>query len=60
MILETFKDCNPRFEYTPQNMNPKRELTVPSEPASNFGYDNVECDYILRVSDLIITPEGKE
>ena len=41
-------------------MNPKRELTLPSEPYGNDGYDNAECDYILRVSDFIFTPEGKE
>jgi dual specificity protein kinase YAK1 len=41
-------------------MNPKRDLTQPSESVFNNGYDNVENDYILRVSDLIITPEGKE
>ena len=41
-------------------MNPKRDLTVPSEPYGNDGYDNIDCDYILRVSDSILTPEGKE
>lgn len=41
-------------------MNPKRELTYPSEPLLNNGYDNGDNDYILRVSDTIITPENKE
>lgn len=41
-------------------MNPKRELTHPSEPHYNNGYDNIDCDYILKVSDSLITPEGKE
>lgn len=41
-------------------MNPKRDLTIPSEGAYNNGYDNIENDYILRVSDAIYTPEGKE
>ena len=40
--------------------NPKRDLTYPCEGVSNFGYDNIDCDYILKVSDAIITPEGKE
>ena len=38
----------------------KRELTSPSDGIYNNGYDNAECDYILRVGDLIVTPEGKE
>lgn len=41
-------------------MNPKRDLTQPSEGVLNNGYDNVDNDYILRVSDMIITPEGRE
>mmetsp|Transcript_37515 Transcript_37515/g.27660 ORF Transcript_37515/g.27660 Transcript_37515/m.27660 type:complete len:139 (+) Transcript_37515:58-474(+) len=41
-------------------MNPKRDLTFPSEPVHNFGYDNVDFDYILKVSENIVTPEGKE
>ena len=44
----------------PYHMNPRRELTHPSEGVLNNGYDNQDCDYILRVSDVIITPEGKE
>ena len=41
-------------------MNPKRDLTYPSEGVLNNGFDNVDSDYILRVSDFIMTPEGKE
>ena len=41
-------------------MNPKRDLTLPSEGVLNNGYDNVDSDYILRVGDFIITPEGRE
>jgi hypothetical protein len=41
-------------------MNPRRELTHPSDGVSNNGYDNVDNDYILRVSDSIVTPESKE
>lgn len=41
-------------------MNPKRDLTYPAEPMNNNGYDNIDFDYILRVSDIILTPEGKE
>ncbi len=41
-------------------MNPRRDLTLPSEGVLNNGYDNIESDYILRVGDTIITPEGRE
>ena len=41
-------------------MNPKRELTFPSEGVLNNGYDNADNDYILRVGDYITTPEGRE
>jgi dual specificity protein kinase YAK1 len=59
-IVETLRICNSRFNYQPVTMNPKRDLTQPSEGVFNNGYDNQENDYILRVSDLIITPEGRE
>jgi len=59
-LLDTYKCCNPSFEYMPAAMNPKRDLTFPAEPVHNNGYDNVDFDYILRVSDFIISPEGKE
>jgi len=41
-------------------MNPRRGLTYPAEGVFNNGYDNIDCDYILRVSDMIMTPENKE
>lgn len=41
-------------------MNPKRDLTIPSEGVLNNGYDNLDNDYILRVGDYIITPENRE
>ena len=59
-ILDTYKCCNSGFEYAPCHMNPRRELTFPSEGVLNNGYDNSENDYILRVSDLIMTPEDRE
>lgn len=59
-IVDTFKHCNPRYNYQPVIMYPKRDLTYPSEGVLNNGYDNIDSDYILRVSDLIVTPEGKE
>lgn len=41
-------------------MNPKRDLTFPAEGVLNNGFDNIESDYILRVGDLITTPEGRK
>lgn len=58
-IVETIQKCNPRFNYLPF-MNPKKDLTFPSEGVLNNGYDNIDNDYILRSGDYIITPEGKE
>ena len=51
--------CNARYGYLPL-LNPKRDLTIPCEGVYNNGYDNIECDYILRVGDHVVTPEGKE
>ncbi|KAI9019501.1 kinase-like domain-containing protein [Phycomyces nitens] len=42
-------------QYSPQ-VNPKRVLTRPSKPGMNDGFDNENCDYILRVNDVL----GKE
>jgi hypothetical protein len=58
-ILDTYKCCNTRYEYAPCHMNPRRELTFPSEGVFNNGYDNIDNDYILRVSDFINTPEDR-
>ena len=58
-LVETIQKCNPRYGYLPL-LNPKRDLTVPSEGVLNNGYDNIENDYILRVGDHVVTPEGKE
>lgn len=58
-LVETIQKCNPGFFYQPI-MNPKRDLTQPSEGVQNNGYDNIDSDYILRVGDFITTPEGRE
>ncbi len=59
MIVDTYQMCNPDFEYKLNN-NPKLVLTHPSDPELNFGYDNIHNDYILRVSESIITPENRQ
>ena len=56
-ILATYQKCNPTFM---QTLNPRKELTAPSEGVLNHGYDNADGDYILRVTDLIVTPELKQ
>jgi len=58
-LLDTIQMCNSRFNYLPF-MNPRRELTMPSEGVLNNGYDNLDNDYILRVGDMVVTPEAKE
>jgi len=59
-LLPTLKGVNPSYAYDPLSYNPKRPLTHPAEPCDNFGYDNADNDYILRVNDIILTPEGRE
>ena len=59
-LVETLNLCNSRFNYQPVTMNPKRDLTHPAEGLLNNGWDNSENDYILRVADMIVTPEGRE
>lgn len=58
-LLDTLQKCNPHFNYL-QLMNPRRDLTVPSEGVFNDGFDNVDGDYILRVGDPVVTPENRE
>jgi len=59
-LVDTLRACNSRFGYQPVIMNPKRDLTHQSEGVYNYGYDNIESDYILRLADFIVSPEGKE
>jgi len=58
-ILDTFKKCNPEFNYAAAS-NPKRCLTNPPEGVLNNGYDNENNEYILYVSDIIKSPENEE
>ena len=59
-LVDLLRQCNKRFNYQPGQMNPKRDLTHPAEGVLNNGYDNADSDYILRVADIIVSPEGKE
>lgn len=51
-IVETYENCNPEYQYKCID-NPKRVLTKPSKEARNDGYDNEDCDYILKVNDIL-------
>ena len=59
-LLDSILKCNSRFNYMPNQMNPRRNLTHPAEPVNNNGYDNRDFDYILKVGDFISSPESKE
>ncbi|KAJ3257905.1 dual specificity protein kinase yak1 [Boothiomyces macroporosus] len=58
-LLQTYVTCNPNYSYQPIN-NPRRVLTKPSKPASNDGFDNQDCDYILYVNDILGSKEGHQ
>ena len=51
-LPELYSRCNPQFAYS-NHANPRRILTKPSERRGNQGVDNENCDYILRVHDLL-------
>lgn len=57
-LLDTYKKCG-GIMYS-MRLNPKRALTMPHERVGNNGFDNINADYILRVNDTIISPEGVE
>ncbi|KAI8149476.1 kinase-like domain-containing protein [Fennellomyces sp. T-0311] len=52
-IAETFQKHNPDYRFDGSRNNPKRVLTKPSKPAMNDGFDNENCDYILRVNEIL-------
>ncbi|XP_019195422.1 PREDICTED: dual specificity tyrosine-phosphorylation-regulated kinase 1B [Ipomoea nil] len=45
-IVETYRICNPQFQYS-EELNPKRFLTTPSAGVLNDGHDNANSDLIL-------------
>eukprot|EP00929_Paragymnodinium_shiwhaense_P047436 TRINITY_DN24061_c0_g3_i1.p1 TRINITY_DN24061_c0_g3~~TRINITY_DN24061_c0_g3_i1.p1 ORF type:complete len:1030 (+),score=208.61 TRINITY_DN24061_c0_g3_i1:117-3206(+) len=59
-IVKTYTKCSPAdFQYSPNSI-PRRVLTKATKTTHNAGYDNGEHDYICRVGDAIVDPEGKE
>lgn len=51
-LPSTYNICDPRYQYN-QTKNPRRVLTEPHEGHLNNGFDNVNCDYILYVNDIL-------
>ncbi|KAH8549942.1 kinase-like protein, partial [Umbelopsis sp. PMI_123] len=58
-ISETYRLRNPVFKYNPLR-NPRRVLTKPSKSSKNDGFDNEDCDYILRVNDTLGSEKGQD
>jgi dual specificity protein kinase YAK1 len=46
--------------YYDASHNPVRIFTRPPEPVSNEGFDNCNSDYILKVSERIVSPEHQQ
>lgn len=57
-LLETYQHCSADFAYQP-TAAPRRVLTKLSKGVHNGGYDNAEHDYICRVGDKIVNPDGQ-
>lgn len=55
-IVETYRTCNPQFNYS-EDLNPKRFLTSPSSGVLNDGFDNENSDLILTVNCALINSE---
>ncbi|KAI9288215.1 kinase-like domain-containing protein [Umbelopsis sp. AD052] len=58
-ISESYRLRNPVYKYNPIR-NPRRVLTKPSKPSKNDGFDNEDCDYILKVNDTLGNEKGQE
>ncbi|KAI3705940.1 hypothetical protein L1987_76189 [Smallanthus sonchifolius] len=55
-IVETYRKCNPQFNYLDE-LNPKRFLTTPSAGVLNDGFDNENSDFILSVNCPLVNSE---
>mmetsp|Transcript_44383 Transcript_44383/g.117290 ORF Transcript_44383/g.117290 Transcript_44383/m.117290 type:complete len:724 (-) Transcript_44383:78-2249(-) len=58
-IVDTFHSCNPDYDYV-RSSAPRRVLTKPEEGVWNSCHDNANFDYICRVNDVIMSPEGEQ
>lgn len=57
-VVETYQRCSEEFMYTTSTA-PKRILTKPSKGVHNSGHDNADHDYICRVGDKVLNPDGQ-
>jgi len=57
-LVTTYTDCSSEFRYTAATA-PRRVLTKLSKGVHNQGYDNANHDYICRVGDKIVNPDGQ-
>ncbi|CAE7357480.1 ppk15 [Symbiodinium natans] len=56
-LITTYQQCSTDFVYS-DNTAPKRVLTKLSKGVYNDNFDNAEHDYICRVGDKIVNPDG--
>eukprot|EP00931_Biecheleriopsis_adriatica_P039175 TRINITY_DN22413_c0_g2_i1.p1 TRINITY_DN22413_c0_g2~~TRINITY_DN22413_c0_g2_i1.p1 ORF type:complete len:1219 (+),score=211.20 TRINITY_DN22413_c0_g2_i1:96-3659(+) len=56
-LVTTYQNCSHDFGYS-TNHAPRRVLTKLSKGVHNGNYDNAEHDYICRVGDKIVNPDG--
>ncbi|CAE8707568.1 unnamed protein product, partial [Polarella glacialis] len=56
-LVDTYQTCSNDFGYS-LNHAPRRVLTKLSKGVHNQNYDNAEHDYICRVGDKIVNPDG--
>lgn len=56
-LVDTYSSCSSEFRYTLQ-LAPRRVLTKLAKGVHNGGYDNADYDYICRVGDKIVSPDG--
>jgi len=53
MVVDTYKQINPRFSFKPKYTPPQKVLTNPSIPRHNEGYDNENYDLIMHAGDVL-------
>ena len=54
-----YRRCNPDFQFD-ESMKPQRVMTeVPNNVTYNDGFDNENGDYIVRIDDVITSPEAE-
>jgi len=57
-LVDTYSRCSSSFGYSLDSA-PRRVLTKLTKGVHNSGYDNKEHDYICRVGDRILNPDGQ-